>query len=232
MHYQFLIEDISGSVLIQQVMDKFIAQHAERQDITFDCKSFRGIGGFKNIRPSIDTVKTNKLLNDLPIYLKGFDDVYKTYTNYPTTIFIVLDNDKRNVDEFRSQLENISHQNLISTDHVFCIAVEEMEAWLLGDIPALQTAYPRARHNILNSYVQDSICGTWEKLADSIYTGGYAKFKRDCPTYKEIGRCKSEWALAIGKQMNIHNNSSPSFNFFINELEKRVSERRMSHSPV
>ncbi len=29
-------------------------------------------------------------------------------------------------------------------------------------------------NNILNSYVNDSICGTWETLADAVYLGGAA----------------------------------------------------------
>jgi len=35
------------------------------------------------------------------------------------------------------QLESISKTNNISIDHAYCIAVEELEAWLLGDMNAI-----------------------------------------------------------------------------------------------
>ena len=116
----------------------------------------------------------------------------------------------------------MAKRNSIFVDHVFCIAVEEVEAWLLGDSNAIRMAYPNARLSVLQSYVQDSICGTWEVLADIVYSGGFSKFKKQNPTYAEIGRKKREWAGEIGKFMSIDENKSPSFRFFIGELRKRL----------
>ena len=61
MHLQFLIEDMSGEILICKVMNKL---KEEGQTFTYDCKAFKGIGGFKTSGRTTD-VKTNKLLNDL-----------------------------------------------------------------------------------------------------------------------------------------------------------------------
>lgn len=69
--------------------------------------------------------------------------------------------------------------------------------------------------------MQDSICGTWEYLADMLTKGGISKFRKKNPTAYDVGRCKSEWAENIGRQMNIRNNVSPSFQEFIEELDKR-----------
>ena len=95
-----------------------------------------------------------------------------------------------------------------------------MEAWLLGDFAAVSTAYPNARQSVVNDYVQDSICGTWEVLANAVYPGGLTKMQKECPTYKEKGIIKSEWAANIGTYMDITRNLSPSFNYFINESEQ------------
>lgn len=63
MHYQFLIEDHSGEILVRHVMEKLLE---ENDEITYDCKSFKGIGGFKK-KPDAKIVKTDKLLNNLPL---------------------------------------------------------------------------------------------------------------------------------------------------------------------
>ena len=62
-------------------------------------------------------------------------------------------------------------QNKIQIDHVFCIAIKEMEAWLLGDLNAIEAAYPQVRKTYIRSYTQDGICDTWEVLANMIYPG-------------------------------------------------------------
>lgn len=56
-------------------------------------------------------------------------------------LFVVLDNDTRDTQIFREELEQVAIRENIVMDHVFCIAVEEMEAWLLGDRNAIQSAY-------------------------------------------------------------------------------------------
>lgn len=62
----------------------------------------------------------------------------------------------------------------MTSDCVFCIAVKEMEAWLLGDETAIENAYPSVRKKFLKSYEQDGICDTWEVLANMVYPGGLA----------------------------------------------------------
>lgn len=215
MHFQFLIEDFSGRVLVETLMKKVQAEHPQ---ITCDYKSFSGIGGFTK-KPTVKKTKTDKLLNDLATYLSGFN---KSLVGIDAAIFVVLDNDDRNTEQFREELEAVAVSNGVVIDHVFCIAVEEMEAWLLGDEIALRQAYPNVKIAILHSYTQDSICGTWELLADAICKGGSAKIKKENPSYLGIGKLKSEWAKNIGEYMDIHKNQSPSFNYFIGEVEKRI----------
>ena len=217
MHFQFLIEDMSGGILIKHVMEKLMQQHA---DITYDYKTFRGIGGFQK-KWSPTQAKTQKLLNNLPTLLRGYDKSLNV-PGYDAALIIVLDNDRNDPQQFREKLEEIAEAQMISIDHVFCIAIEEMEAWLLGDRPALIHAYPNAKINILNTYEQDSICGTWEKLANAIYPGGLTTLRKRCKTYQEIGKMKCEWALNIGRHMDIYQNTSPSFNAFIGEIVARL----------
>lgn len=216
MHYQFLVEDLSSAALIDVLMDKIVEA---QPDVTYDCKGFYGIGGFTK-KNTIKETKTGKLLNDLATYLRGFN---RSLRNIPSVVIVVVDNDDRSTTEFRQELEHVAHLNHILVDHVFCIAIEEVEAWLLGDEQALVSAYPQAKIPVLRTYMQDSICGTWEFLADVIYPGGIAKIKKEGLSYMEIGKLKSEWAKNIGFYMNLDLNQSPSFNYFIAEVRKRLA---------
>lgn len=215
MHFQFLIEDQSSEVLIDELMMKY---SRESSRISYNCKSFRGIGGFTK-RNTVKETRTGKLLNDLATYLRGFN---KSLQGFPAAVFVVLDNDDNDTETFQAQLETVARNNRIMIDHVFCIAVEEVEAWLLGDREALLTAYPKAKQQPLQSYVQDSICGTWETLAEVVYPGGLSQLRNDCPTYREIGKKKAEWAKNIGVHMDLNRNQSSSFNYLIAELYQRI----------
>lgn len=215
MHFQFLIEDQSSAKLIDAIMLKVIEQNPTT---TYDSKYFLGIGGFTK-RNTVKETKTGKLLNDLATYLRGFN---KSLKNINAAVFIILDNDDRNSRKFQKELKSVACQAAITIDHVFCIAIEETEAWLLGDKQAILASYPQAKISVLNSYKQDSICGTWEALADIIYKGGLKQMKKDCPTYMEKGKLKTIWAQTIGACMDLSCNKSPSFNFFISEIDKRL----------
>ena len=215
MHFQYLVEDQSGAALIRILMQKIVELYP---NATYDCKGFRGIGGFTR-KNTIKETKTGKLLNDLATYLRGFD---RSLQSFPSVIIVVLDSDDHDVQQFRSELEAVAMQNMIKIDHVFCLAVEEIEAWLLGDRHALLSAYPHAKMHVLNTYVQDSICGTWEVLADAVYPGGTSKLSREHASFIEIGKLKAEWAQNIGIRMDLKSNESPSFNDFIHEIERRL----------
>lgn len=219
MRFQFLVEDDSTNKLIEAVMLKLQKEYSEKE-ITFDCKAFKGIGGFVKKGKPLEQ-KTGKLLNDLPMYLRAFNRELSYWDK--AALVIVLDNDKRDAAQFRKKLESMATQNNIQIDHVFCIAVKEMEAWLLGDLNAIEAAYPQVRKTYIRSYIQDGICDTWEVLANMIYPGGLAALKkRSGGVYTEIGKIKGEWDARIGSYLDFANNKSPSFQYFINSLKNRI----------
>jgi len=97
------------------------------------------------------------------------------------------------------------------------LAIEEIEAWILGDLPAIRRAYPLAKEYILTSYEQDTICGTWEVLADALFHGGSERLAE--AGYPYVGREKYRWAENIGQYMDVHKNRSPSFRAFRDLLQ-------------
>lgn len=215
MHFQFMIEDQSSAVLIERIMNKVIVDETD----TYDCKSFKGIGGFTK-KNTIKETHTGKILNDLATYMRGFQ---RSLQGLDAVQIIVLDNDDNDPEIFREQLKAVAEQNGIYMDHVFCLAIEEVEAWMLGDETAIEKAYPNYKKSVLHSYKQDSICGTWEVLADVVYDGGIKDIKKKKMSYMEIGKLKSEWADKIGKYMDFNSNKSPSFNYFYKNICERLS---------
>lgn len=217
MHFQFLIEDQSSAVLINKIMDNVLRDSISD---TYNCKSFKGIGGFTK-KNTVKETHSGKLLNDLATYMRGFQ---RSLQEIDASLIIVLDNDDNDPVEFMNQLTHVAERNRIEMDYVFCLAIEEVGAWLLGDESAIQKSYPQYKKNVLHDYVQDSICGTWEVLADVVFKGGIREIRSKKMSYMEIGRLKSEWAEKIGSQMVFENNKSPSFKFFYEAICKRLGK--------
>ena len=192
-YIEFLTEDKSGSILVNKIMEKY------------------SIG--KNIG-----WKTHKLLHDLPNYLVGMGSSLAEMSA-KTAIFVILDCDDKDCAKLKQDLVEMARKVGVKTQTFFCIAIEEMEAWLLGDEEALMTAYPNARRNLLQKYEQDSIVGTWELLANVVYKGGLSALNKEATSYYEKGAFKCECAENIGEQMDIRRNISPSFQYFIRKMD-------------
>jgi len=209
MHFEILVEDISGARLLNEVLPKICSD----QD-TWAIHSYKGIGGKvpQSLATSSDPSK-RILLTELPRLLRGYGNTFSRYPKeYKASVILVVDLDDRNKVDFLNDLNSILSRITPRPETRFCFAIEEGEAWLLGDIPAIKKSYPKAKDTVLFAYVNDSICGTWETLADAVYPGGARKLKQEA--YNVIGKYKYDWAASISPNMNVDDNSSPSFNDF------------------
>jgi hypothetical protein len=64
---------------------------------------------------------------------------------------------------------------------------------------AIKAAYPKADDAILNAYKNDSICGTWEMLANAIYHVGEKALS--AKGWQAVGAEKTRWAENITPHM-------------------------------
>jgi hypothetical protein len=144
------------------------------------------------------------LLDQLPRILKGYGRA-----SFADAVVVVLDADRRDCRTFLAELKDVISNCDPAPKTLIRLAIEEIEAWYLGDRHALLEAYPRAKRDALDRYRQDHICGTWEALADAIYPGGTAAIKR--AGWPLPGQVKSEWAQRIGPLLELDRNISPSF---------------------
>ena len=172
MHFEVLVEDLSGKIALEQLLEKILGANYKHH--SWKTRSYRGLGRIpKDLRGTTDPQK-RILLDRLPRILQGYG---KSLSDLAAVI-VVVDLDRRDCRAFKQELLGVLAECNPQPKTLFRIAIEESEAWLLGDRNAVKAAYPRARDTALNSYEQDSICGTWEVLADAVNRGGSAPLKR------------------------------------------------------
>ena len=206
MYVELLIEDISEKkamdILIPKLVDNVIPIRTH---------SYKGIGRIpKGLKPKTGATK-RQLLDQLPRLLQGLGKVPDC-----RAIIVICDLDDKDEQQFLAELNTKLESCHPKPNAVFCLAIEEFEAWYLGDFNAIRKAYPRAKNNVLSKYENDSICGTWEVLADAVYAGGSkALIKKG---WQMVGEQKSVWAETISPHMNVEQNASSSFNEMRNKL--------------
>ena len=187
MHIEFLVEDSSGEKMLSQILPKILGEQGAPH--TWRMKAYKGIG---RIPPGL-SVKADPakrmLLDQLPRLLQGYGKTVSI-----DAVVVVLDTDSRECSAFLTELKSLVAKCQPAPRTLFRLAIEEMEAWYLGD-----------RQSIL----KDSVCGTWELLADAIYPGGIAAIKKS--GWPLPGQIKHEWAEKITPFMDINQNTSPSF---------------------
>ena len=214
MHFEVLVEDASGKAALDALVPKMIGgQH------TFQVHPYKGIGRIpRNLTSSAD-VGHRLLLDQLPRLLRGYGKTFAGYTaGYESSVIVVCDLDDKCLKAFRQELFAVLNACNPKPETRFCIAIEEGEAWLLGDLDAIKAAYPKAKGGVLNRYRNDSICGTWELLADAICPGGSSGLVSS--GWQAVGREKSRWSENIAPRMDVDNNASPSFQYFRRKLRE------------
>jgi len=214
MHLEILVEDSSGAKLVETLLPAVIGPHGEPH--TWRVHPYKGIGRLPaGLSAKADPSK-RALLDQLPRLLKGYGKSAGV-----DAVVVVVDSDRRDCKTFLGELKTLLLECHPAPNTLFRLAIEEMEAWFLGDRPALLAAYPRAKSDVLQRYKQDGVCGTWELLADAVHPGGSAAILK--AGWPLPGRMKHEWAEKIAPRMNVEHNRSTSFCKFRDGLRRLVA---------
>ena len=215
MHFEILVEDQSGKTMLDILVPKIISDTD-----TFKIISYKGIGHIpKNMHPKTDPSK-RILMENLPRLLRGYGKAGFN-REYSAVVIVVCDLDTKCLKTIREELFAILNACNPRPETRFCFAIEEGEAWLLGDIAAIKQAYPKAKKHVLEKYQNDAVCDTWEVLADAIIPEGSEGLSKK--GWRAIGYEKTIWAKKIAPYIDIDNNGSPSFQYFCSKLKEFCS---------
>ncbi|MEI8326017.1 MAG: hypothetical protein WCH44_11760 [Betaproteobacteria bacterium] len=208
------MEDSSGEKLLAQLLPQVLGEQGAPH--TWRLKAYKGIGRIpQGLSANADPAK-RILLDQLPRLLQGYGR-----TPGIDAVVVVLDTDRRDCKQFLQNLKSVAEGCKPVPRTLFRMAIEDMEAWYLGDRAGFLKADPRAKREVLDRYVQDSIGNTWELLADAVHAGGAAAIKK--AGWPLPGQLKHVWAERIGPHMSINENASPSFRKFRDGLVALVS---------
>lgn len=198
MHIEFLIEEPSSEAFLQGLLPKIVPHGTSWKSIVFQGK--------------ID------LLNKLEARLKG----YRTWIPDDWRIVVLLDEDREDCLILKQKMENAARAAGLATKSrpqaggrftvLNRIAIEELEAWLFGDVSALTAAYGRISPHLGSRAAYrdpDAITGgTWEALEREFQRAGY--FVAGLP--------KIEVSRTLAAHMDPKRNTSKSFRCFVSGL--------------
>ena len=206
MHLEILVEEPSAEVALRAIVPRIIGA-----DHTFDLHPHQG-------KPD--------LLRKLPGRLRG----YRSYMPQDWRIVVLVDEDRQDCHALKARLEKSARDAGLSTQSaprrsgVFQvlnrIALEELEAWFLGDPEAVAAAFPRVppiftRKAPLRD--PDGVKGgTFEALERVLQQHGYSGG----------GLGKIDLARAVAEHMRPERNRSKSFRVFRAGLERLLAPGR------
>jgi len=198
MHIEFLVEEPSMEMALNILVPKIIgSQH------TFVIHNFQG---------------KKKLLKQLAKRMQA----YANFLPDDWRIVVLVDRDNDDCKQLKQKLCTASQVIRQKKGDVILhrIAIEELEAWFLGDIPAIRIEFPKVPAKLDKQQKfrdPDAIKGgTWETLDKLLKDHGYQ------------GLFKTQFAQQVAPHVAIDNNRSNSFQQFRDGLRRLINQGKGS----
>ena len=203
---EILSEDKSGAIVVERLAERITEN--EGLEVEVNVHPHRGCGSLPKDMTAKPPKFASSLLDLLPSELRAYN---KVYAGRDLILIIALDSDDKDPQALRQEIYSCAAKFAPDIRSVVGISTEEIEAWMLGDKSAIIDAFPDCNTEILDSYEQDSVCGTWEILCRAISENADDLIEIGYPA---IGHYKALWAETISSYMLPQKNVSPSFNTF------------------
>lgn len=192
MRLHILVEGPSEVELLERWLPRALPRHA------FKIYPHEGRGSLPPNPEAPPDPMRRGLLDQLPAKMRAFGRALDPATD---AVLVLVDADRDDCRDLKQEIvAALAHCNP-APRHLIRIAVEETEAFYLGDLPAVRRAFLRVKPGQLREYVQDSQDGTWERFQRYVGWRHEAKVK---------------WAQMMGAELDVARhgrslNKSPSF---------------------
>ena len=158
-----LVEGPSEQTLVERWAKRFLRKDVVR------VHPHQGKGKLPKKLTARPDPRNRALLHQLPAKLRAFAAAPDSRENGVLVLVDADDDDCRDLaDSLLKAAKAVAGQLRV----VIRVAVEETEAFYLGDLRALKAAFPDANLALARKYVPDSICGTWELFGEVVGDGG------------------------------------------------------------
>jgi hypothetical protein len=148
-----LVEGPSEEALARGWLHRLLPRHA------FTVIRHRGKGKLSGNPLNVPDIRREGLLDQLPAKLRAYGRTLDAATD---RVVVLVDLDDDDCLDLKKRLMALLDLCDPQPAVLFRIAIEETEAFYLGDPRAIQAAFPQAKIRRMKDYEQDSICGTWE----------------------------------------------------------------------
>ncbi len=195
---EILVEEPSMEAVLREVMPKILHGRAHWKSINMGSKS--------------------KLLKVLPGRLRAYRK--RIDSGEDLKVIVLVDRDSDNCEQLKYRLETIAREAGLTTKAaansqgdfqvITRIAIEELEAWFMGDIEALKATFTSLKGaNFPGTFNNPDNGGTWERLHRFLKRHGI--YRKSYP--------KIDAARKIAKHMEPARNRSRSFQAFVQGVE-------------
>lgn len=199
MRVEFLVEEPSAKAALEQLLPRLLpAGH------TFRIRAFEG---------------WQDLLGDLKNVLRGYHRRILREGETDLRIVVLLDGDgicarrKASLEEHAAEAGLLTKSTARPGEPFYVlnrVAVQELEAWWLGDRAAIMAAYPGVKPAHFKGLNRD--CESLPKPNEALWE--VLKLGR----YFTNGKRKTQWAIDIGQYVDPVRNTSASFRYFCEGL--------------
>ncbi len=206
MRIHILVEGPSEKAFLERWLPRFLPpQHS------FKIIPHRGKGRIPGDALKKPDPRRQGLLDQLPAKLRAYGRELRSDAD---RILVLVDLDHDDCLDLKRRMLDLLNYCSPPPTTLFRIAIEEVEAFYLGDKSAIRAAFPRSKLSRMDSYIQDSVCDTWELFQEVI---------------GEISGDKVEWAKLMGPHLTTQwqgrsANGSNSFQQFCRGILKLAGE--------
>ena len=143
MHFEVLVEDQSGSIALDTLLEKILGANGTIH--SWRLLSYQGIGRLPKNLHTVPDPRKRLLLNHLPMLLRGYGQSLRVGRD---CVVVVVDLDTRDCLTFKQEFITVLNTCNPGPQTLFRIAIEEGEAWLLGDASAVKSAFQVFRDGV------------------------------------------------------------------------------------